>query len=96
MRERNWAIIIIIGVVLTVTAIGYGIDENNKNFKVKLWQQNGTVIRTDNNFWGSYVIIDGDNGKRYAESCTTCMVGDRVRLDMYENRSRWIDVRWVN
>lgn len=89
----NFFFPIIVGIIL-VGGIGiwyvldWSIHEDEKN----TWYQNGIILERHIGALGyPYCIIQGDDNIRYSEYCDTYLVGDKVKLEMYKNRSFRID-----
>ena len=85
---------LIIGLVLYFIIYWFGGQRELDNAKddVYIWTQNAIVMEKTNHWWGDSCLLDAEDGKRYYEDyCHKYVNGDKVIIEMYQDRHRWIN-----
>jgi hypothetical protein len=93
VSDKTFRIIMTVVIVSCIMVYWFGGQREADNLKdeFKTWTQNATVIEKTNHWWGTSCLLNADDGKRYyIESCSRYMDNDKVEIEMYEERYRWI------
>ncbi len=81
----KWLIIFFIAVVVLFGLLAWHTNNSNIEYEKNTWYLNGTIIEKTVHWYGTKVMIIGDDGKRYLDYCRICLIDDYVGLKMQKD-----------